>query len=145
MATALQDLIARQQDREDMMPIQPIPPRRGVKRPAPIAEPLPIKSQRESKRIYVTEHGNFVAYSERLNAMKICQDCAANGTILSANYKDTNGQQKLCKKCASALGTHSKALGHHVPSRCSEEIVDAAIVSARLITLHPNAEPSSIT
>ena len=35
--------------------------------------------------------------------------------------------------------------GHYVPSRCSEEIVDAAIVSARLITLHPNAESSSIT
>ena len=35
--------------------------------------------------------------------------------------------------------------GHHVPSRCSEEIADAVIVSARLITLHPNVEPSSIT
>ena len=107
------------------MPIQPIPPRRGVKRPASIAEPLPIKSQRESKRIYVTEHGNFVAYSERLNAMKICQDCAAKGTILSANYKDTNGQQKLCKKCASARGTHNKALGTWKPrSPCEKCATD---------------------
>ena len=38
-----------------------------------------------------------------------------------------------------------RARGVDIPSRCSEEIVDAAIVSARLITLHPNAEPSSIT
>ena len=41
------------------------------------------------------------------------------------------------------LGTRWPMLGSH--RRCSEEIVDAAIVSARLITLHPNAEPSSIT
>jgi len=108
-----------------MMPIQPIPPRSGVKRPAPIAAPLPIKSERESKRIYVTENGNFVAYSERLNAMKICQDCAAKGIILSANYKDTKGQQKLCKKCASALGTHSKALGTWKPrSPCEKCATD---------------------
>ena len=39
------------------------------------------------------------------------------------------------------LGTRWPMLGSH--RRCSEEIVDAAIVSARLITLHHNAEPSS--
>ena len=41
------------------------------------------------------------------------------------------------------LGTRWPMLGSH--RRCSEEIVDAAIVSARLITLHPDAESSSIT
>jgi len=75
-----------------------------LKRPA---EPLPPKTQRVAKRIYRTKANNLVTYSSNLkNQVKICQECASRGIILSANYEDQEGKgQKLCQKCATAHGT----------------------------------------
>ena len=70
------------------------------------AEPLPPKAQRVANHIYRTEANNLVTYSSDLkNQVKICQECASKGIILSANYEDQEGKKKkLCKQCATAQG-----------------------------------------
>ena len=84
-------------------------PHKKKKRPGPnkkkrknpgVIECHPKNSdERVSGRIYVTEKGNFVAYSKKAkNRLNICQDCASDGYIVNVTTKQ---KSKLCGQCAT--------------------------------------------